>query len=83
MYTAVAVHGLAAPEDENVAPAAGDRPDLLQSGVRGQAGTHCRPRILLAVDESSVILLHPPLLLAGDSTGMERGCQQNDRLVRS
>ena len=35
----------------------------------------------LAVDET-VILLHPPLPLAGVSIVMERGCQQNDSLVR-
>ena len=34
----------------------------------------------LAVDET-VILLHPPLLLAGVSTGMERERQQHDSLV--
>ena len=31
----------------------------------------------LAVGESSVILLHPPLPLEGVSAGMEKGCQQN------
>ena len=30
-----------------------------------------------AVDEQPVILLHPPLPVAGVSTWMERGCQQN------
>ena len=35
----------------------------------------------LAPDESSVILLHPPLPLAGVSIVMERGRQQNDSLV--
>ena len=34
----------------------------------------------LAVGET-VILLHPPLRLAGVSTGMERGCQQNGSLA--
>ena len=34
-----------------------------------------------AVDET-VILLHPPLPLAGVSIGMDRRCQQNDSLVR-
>ena len=33
-----------------------------------------------AVDET-LILLHPPLPLECVSTGMERGCQQNDSLV--
>ena len=36
----------------------------------------------MAVCET-VILLHPPLPLVGISIGMERGCQQNDSLVRS
>ena len=31
--------------------------------------------------DKTVILLHPLLPLAGVSTGMERGCQQNDSLV--
>ena len=35
----------------------------------------------LAVGESSVILLHPLLPLAGVSIVMERGCQQNDSLA--
>ena len=35
----------------------------------------------IAPDET-VILLHPPLPLVGVSIGMERGCQQNDSLVR-
>ena len=35
----------------------------------------------VAVGESSVILLHPPLPLVGVSIEMERGCQQNDSLV--
>ena len=35
----------------------------------------------LAIDET-VILLHSPLPLVGISIGMERGCQQNDSLVR-
>ena len=35
----------------------------------------------LAIDET-VIPLHPPLPLAGVSIVMERGCQQNDCLVR-
>ena len=34
----------------------------------------------LAVGET-VILLHPPLTLAGVSIGMERGCQQNGSLA--
>ena len=39
-------------------------------------------RAVLAPDET-VILLHPPLPLAGVSIVMERGCRQNDRtLVR-
>ena len=29
----------------------------------------------------TVILLHPPLFLAGVSTGMKRGCQHNGRLA--
>ena len=32
--------------------------------------------VMLAVGESSVILLHSPLHLVGFSIGMERGCQQ-------
>ena len=36
----------------------------------------------LAVDESSVILLQPPLPLVGVSIVMERERQQNDSLVR-
>ena len=35
----------------------------------------------LAVGETFVILLHRPLPAAGVSTGMERGCQQNDSLA--
>ena len=36
--------------------------------------------VLVAVGET-VILLHPPLILAGVSIGMEMGCQQNDSLA--
>ena len=35
----------------------------------------------LAVGESSVILLHPPLLSVGVSIATMRGCQQNDSLA--
>ena len=42
------------------------------SALQGAAG--------VAVDDT-VVLLHPPLPLAGVSTVMERGCQQNDSLV--
>ena len=36
--------------------------------------------VAAAVDETG-ILLHPPLPSAGVSIAMERGCQQNNRLV--
>ena len=35
----------------------------------------------LAIGETSVILLHPPLPSVGVSIWMARGCQQNDSLV--
>ena len=44
------------------------------------AGDHADAVALLAVDET-VILLHPPLPLAGVSMVMERERQQNDSLV--
>ena len=40
-----------------------------------------KPHLQLAPDET-VILLAPPLPSVGVSIGMERGCQQNDSLVR-
>ena len=38
----------------------------------------CKRRRLLPVGEASVILLHPPLRLAGVSEETMRECQQND-----
>ena len=50
----------------------------------GYTWRRCSPRssrFNLAVGETSVILLHPPLPLLGVSIGMGRGCQQNDSLA--
>ena len=56
--------------------------DLRACEASGPAGWVCEvDQPHLAVDET-VILLHPPLPLVGVSIGMERGCQQNDSLVR-
>ena len=48
---------------------------------RGRPAVVQHVDIRLAIDET-VILLHPPLPLVGAPTWMERGCQQNDCLVR-
>ena len=51
--------------------------------VPGRARPADRRHRRLAVGESSVKLLHPPLPLVGGVIGMERGCQQNDRTLAS
>ena len=59
---------------------------LLQAGggtlvtLPAQAILVARMPASLAVGETA-LLLHPPLPLVGVSTGMERGCQHNDRTL--
>ena len=75
-----------------VAEEAGPRPvDLLrfecaagfgQHRHRAEAGIGATRRGLRLTVDETVILLHPPLPLVGISIVTERGCQQNDSLVR-
>ena len=49
--------------------------------VLGPAVVRLPELLALAVGESSVILLHPPLPLLGFSTGVQSGCHQNGSLA--